>query len=904
MSSSSPIIHRGFEDFSLGSFDNGGDNLYVNSRGEIEIIHRFDVNGDGHVDLILPNAHGYDERGPTTIYKQKSNGEWDSETLPNDSGYMSRILDVDGDGFPDLIVVNGANGVTSELDSYIYWGGPDGLTGERTELPTAGAYEVVATDLNGNGHLDLIFPSAWLDHHNPGISRLLQVYTQIAHRRFEDQSTQYGLTGIAARTIAGADLNHNGKLDLVVANFREGFQFDIDSYVYWGKEGGFDTESPLKLPSHAAMEVTVGDLNNDGWSDILFAGGGQIWIYWNREGHFDEKNRTILDFSAESTEFRVGAVVAHIADVDGDGRNELLVAADDGIYIHSQDDLTKAIAHLPLPACTWIETADLNVNGHLDIIASRFHDGKTYDCDSVVFWNSADGFSKDRVTLLETAGAMGCVAGDLDGDGIPEIVFNSTHSGWLIGNPDFPLYVYLGNEEHEYSTDRRLDLPVGHTNVFALADLDQSGYPDLVCTTKSGMRIFNGSSKGLDPSLYYDLPERSPGLYNVLIADLNHDGWLDLVGIPMSLDYKPETLAHSSVIYYGSPDGFTRENMQPLPTSCRGAGILADVNRNGWIDIICPDIRGYIGIFLGGPSGYSPDRMLKIPLEGIDVTFVPAVTCADLNGDGWLDIIVTFMGHYTRERSGFFILYGSSEGYSTERTEFHPTDASSILISAADLNNNGHLDLLVPAYSTEDSRVIPAHIFWGDGKSFDFENPLSIPCDASCAFMAIDITQNGYKDLLTICHRNDVGHRVDSLLFWNGPDGLDLDNPVKLPGLGPHLSCSRDFGNAFTREPIEHFASAPIELQGNRPTKLSWEGETPFNTEFQFELRWAQRKDDLESQNWSGPSEQEPFYLKSGSDITGVAPDAAWLQYRVGFVSPNGCGSPKLTEVRIDCLEN
>ena len=233
MSSSPPIIHSGFKEFSLGEFDNGGDNLYVNSRGEIEIIHRFDVNGDGYVDLVLPNAHGYDERGPTTIYKQKSNGEWDSETLPNDSGYMSRILDVDGDGFPDLIVVNGANGVTSELDSYIYWGGPEGLIGERTELPTAGAYEVVATDLNGNGQLDLIFPSAWLDHHNPGKPRLLQVYTQIAPRRFLDQSTKYGLTGIAARTIVGEDLNHNGKLDLVVANFREGFQFDIDSYVYF-----------------------------------------------------------------------------------------------------------------------------------------------------------------------------------------------------------------------------------------------------------------------------------------------------------------------------------------------------------------------------------------------------------------------------------------------------------------------------------------------------------------------------------------------------------------------------------------------------------------------------------------------------------------------------------------------
>ena len=36
--------HKGFEEFSRGHFDNGGDNLYVNAAGVIETIHRFDVN--------------------------------------------------------------------------------------------------------------------------------------------------------------------------------------------------------------------------------------------------------------------------------------------------------------------------------------------------------------------------------------------------------------------------------------------------------------------------------------------------------------------------------------------------------------------------------------------------------------------------------------------------------------------------------------------------------------------------------------------------------------------------------------------------------------------------------------------------------------------------------------------
>ena len=109
--------HKGFEALQQGEFDNGGDNLYVTGEGAVEWIHRTDVNGDGHVDLVFPNFHGSDERGPTWIYTQPqtAGGEWGRREPPNDSGWMSVAADVDGDGYLDLIVVNAENGVTFEL---------------------------------------------------------------------------------------------------------------------------------------------------------------------------------------------------------------------------------------------------------------------------------------------------------------------------------------------------------------------------------------------------------------------------------------------------------------------------------------------------------------------------------------------------------------------------------------------------------------------------------------------------------------------------------------------------------------------------------------------------------------------------------------------------------------------
>ena len=108
-------VHRGFDELSRGRCEDGGANLYVNARGVIEMIHRTDVNHDGYADLIFPNSHGYTERGPTWIYEplRAARGDWPRRELPNDSGWMSRVADVDGDGYDDLIVVNGENGVTS-----------------------------------------------------------------------------------------------------------------------------------------------------------------------------------------------------------------------------------------------------------------------------------------------------------------------------------------------------------------------------------------------------------------------------------------------------------------------------------------------------------------------------------------------------------------------------------------------------------------------------------------------------------------------------------------------------------------------------------------------------------------------------------------------------------------------
>ena len=201
------------------------------------------------------------------------------------------------------------------------------------------------------------------------------------------------------------------------------------------------------------------------------------------------------------------------------------------------------------------------------------------------------------------------------------------------------------------------------------------------------------------------------------------------------------------------------------------------------------DKRGYVLIYLGGPEGYSLERTQRIPMwkdwqGGVN-------TAADLNGNGWLDLVVSSSGHYHRKPDTLTIFYGGPDGYGWHDAQDYKGGFSPGQMSVADLNNNGLLDLIVPAYSTDLTRVVPIQIFWNLGDRFDLEHPLELHADAGFEALPIDLNRNGWTDLFVACHRNDVGHVVDSQIFWNGPEGLSNDRTTPLPGMGPHRLNAR-----------------------------------------------------------------------------------------------------------------
>jgi hypothetical protein len=545
-----------------------------------------------------------------------------------------------------------------------------------------------------------------------------------------------------------------------------------------------------------------------------------------------------------------------------------------------------------------VTAQDLDADGSVDLVASRYDDEVLYDTQSAVFWNGASGFSVDRATWFPTGGAVGNNAGDLDGDGRPEVIFNNTMSGHLrkIHN-----YIYLGNKDAEYSVDRRLELPTDASTMGFVADLDLDGFPEFVVDagvkTRSGwrsvIRIHRGTPQGPSPSEATEM-RANTGLQHMAVADFNRDGYLDILANAQVYDTKPESLAKSGTIYYGSSDGFSADRTDGLEVY--GAIVsLADVNKDGYLDILCNDKRNYVLIYLGRSDGFSKKCVWEVP--------VPAagrLNVADLNKDGWLDLIVSCAGHYRRLQDAMHIFYGSPEGYRTQDSQALLAGYSGAPTVVADYNRDGNLDILLTVYSSPTARVIPSRLFWGDGKRIDLENPLDLPAEAAADATQVDLDRDVWIYIVLACHRNDIGHQVDSLIYWNHPQGFSTTRVTRLPGLGPHGMVVRDRGNAYTRKPEESYISPPFPIEDLEAGRLRWEAEVKEPAELKFQLRWAREREALKKASWMGPTGDDSYFEQSGQTVHSPSRDVRWVQYRALFISPYGCRTPRLREVRFE----
>jgi hypothetical protein len=235
-----------------------------------------DVNADGHPDLAIAGFNA-----PNMIYLNNGtsnpfNGVSGIAIGTQDVGYAPAFGDVNGDGFVDMAVAN-TNHVPSRL--YLTHGAPlTSGTYSTVQIGTDVGYgqDVKIADVNGDGKPDLILtyivastvatdPTGIAIYLNNGTS---DPFTNVTPLRL--------LAGQSINAIAVADLNNDGKTDLVAVVSNASVTTGT-LYVFLNTGSAsqpFSTPQVLEPDNDlggGCFGVAVGDVNGDGRPDLLFS---------------------------------------------------------------------------------------------------------------------------------------------------------------------------------------------------------------------------------------------------------------------------------------------------------------------------------------------------------------------------------------------------------------------------------------------------------------------------------------------------------------------------------------------------------------------------------------------------------------------------------------------------------
>lgn len=887
-------ITRGFESFSRGTCGNAGQNLYVSLAGVLQRIYQFDLNKNGYLDLIFCNSQNHWEKPPAYVYREPLGSAARLE-LPSDGARSGVVADLNGDGYDDLVLGMWYNGIQRDLNAFIYYGSPDGWSERRQhQLPAPSCTSVAAGDFNGNGRLDLAFLC-------DGQAR---VFYQ-SDLGFEPK--RFVALDIEGHQLAADDLDGDGYADLVVRSK------DGQVKIYWGGAEGIDPHrvtpapagaetfpqpdgepsnqvnyaeyvedaallikvvrlggrphlflpransvslvpvgpdrlfgAPLTLACAQALSIAIGDVNGNGHPDLVLAcrqphqGSECSWIYWGSAAGFDEQRRTPLP------SFRACDVA--IGDLDGDGCD--------------------------------------------DIVLCQNHTAESFTTESLVYRGAPDGVLGEPVRLVSEDARQVFLARPAGSQDL-QVVLVNYFARDLMGNIDAT--IYFGGPSG-YSPQRRRDVPAWGAVEALCCDINDDGLVDLVLANASensvsrdpGSYVLLNGPGGFPDEPSLSLPTQRA--HGVCCADLNRNGYLDLVFCGFD---NPEIIT-----FDGTADGFDTQNPSRIRLEHEGVIYsesrwiyLADLNNNGWLDLVVPQISSDRSFILwGGADGFSMERC-----QALSVVRACCARAADLTGNGYLDLIV---GGHMPDRHGprdsfVYIYWNGPDGLREDNRAMLPAKTINAL-SVADFNNDGRLDIFICSYHDVHERDVDSYLYWNrEGRGFSAADRARMFTHSASGCVAADFNENGWIDLAIAYHKVWGDHVGHSAVWWNGPDGFVEGRVTTLPTTGPHGMTAIAPGNIADRGPEEYYTSAPFNLPaGTCVTRISWQAETPPKTWVKAQLRFADTEEALEQAVWTS-------WFDNNQKVRATEFSGQWLQYRLALGAVSGGSTPRVTEVSV-----
>ena len=390
----------------------------------------------------------------------------------------------------------------------------------RKDIPTGSGPQFICNmDLDGDGKPDLIVAD--------GDSNVVDVYrntsTPGAISFVEVASYVMGSDDYPIGVVAG-DLDGDGKPEIVVSNYNSQ---NLSIFLNTSTPGNISMAPAINYPSgNYAVGASIADLNGDGKPEVIVAcqGGNSFSVYTNSStiGHISFSNETSFNAPSGGSPFRV-----IVADLDGDGKPDMAAAnsynGTVSVYLNTTPTGSGTISFAPHADFTTgnfpegLAIGDLDGDGLPDLAVANNTDNTL----SLLRNTSTPGNLSfaTQITVPSGNSVYDLVISDLDGDGKPDLAVDDQYGSTVSvhRNTSTPGTI---------SVSANIDYPVGNIPYsITAADFDGDGKPDLATANDGGQTFTVLRNKGSnEPSISSFMPTVGTTGTVVTITGVNFTG--------------------------------------------------------------------------------------------------------------------------------------------------------------------------------------------------------------------------------------------------------------------------------------------------------------------------------------------------------------------------------------------